>query len=163
MKHKTNQVTRNLVKGAVKDFINILMLNCSNMLTRADVIYINSNLWDLTVKICIISNFVLAFYQPANSQKQPLKFVIGREETNLALIALSHDMYKYIMNKVFAWGINEPVWFSEGAFLFLFYKNLRVDANNHNVPEFTTIAELDSYSWATNEELQKIKRYSGKL
>lgn len=102
MKHKTNQVTRNLVKRAVKDFINILMLNCSNMLTRADVIYIKFNLWDLTVKICINSNFVLAFYEPANSQKQPLKFVIGREETNLALIALSHDMYKYIMNKVFA-------------------------------------------------------------
>lgn len=86
------------------------------------------------------------------------------EETYVAHIALSHDMYKYIMNKVFDWGIKKqsekPARFND----FFKNKNQTVDTNNHNVPEFSTKAELECYSCATNkEELQKRESYSGKL
>lgn len=62
------------------------------------------------------------------------------EETQLALIALSHDMYKYIINKCLlkesmkTKPVNEPVWFRLGVF---------VTSNSHNIPDSGTVAERE--------------------
>lgn len=60
------------------------------------------------------------------------------EETQLALIALSHDMYEYILSVCLieqSKYSEEIRLFGSGAFfvVFSFYKNETIDTNDHNV------------------------------
>lgn len=105
--------------------------------------------WNLYL-LDFLGLFLKTFYEPADSLKPRLKFQV---ESWKRFIALSHDMYKYIMNKVLEWGIKEHIVNKLACLvqcrcfflLFLFIKIKIVDTNKHNVPVFSTIVELDCY------------------